>query len=506
MGFKEKWNELVWSFRTEDRYADYESYNHHKRTSGLTSNSTSESRADGIQLNDASSFDEDEDGGHSNGISHSTEGVSETILAWRHIETWTSENHTDLNASLSDPCTRMDISKAEEDLNLSFPPPVRASLRIHDGQEDLDSLTGSGGLFFGLQLMSLDDIVAKTQAWRLIAKKVQLDNENRKNNRLLSSAGGSSSESHRMDSKVSLVETKPGYDKVDGHPQVDPDLEKKLSTSHRLMKQHHHAKPPKAPRQQSCPPGAVQLVYSHPSWIPLITDNAGNHIGVDLAPGPKGVWGQVILFGREFDTKFVLAPHWGDFLLNFVKDLEMGNFWIFNEEDILAGEGELVFFDRKLRKEIPYLQVLTSRAIAHFRSQQKDLPPHPARGMRKTHVSHIVPGQSDRIISTDITNNKLIEEDDDLLGDDMSRTQETIAKDKVESLGEIKVEKRQDKIHELEKKVNKEDQDTSRSKENNDEEGSKQESKKEEAKLSTADDDNNKDGKNLAQDFKEVAI
>lgn len=125
----------------------------------------------------------------------------------------------------------------------------------------------------------------------------------------------------------------------------------------------------------SCPFGWVRHHYSHPGWIPLLTDRAGNYIGVDLDPPTpmakrkdssstqtnglfgshsgvttqqeeeeenadavdegeeesRGQAGQVIAFGREIDEKVVLFPGhsqggWGRFLSSFVDDLERGQF------------------------------------------------------------------------------------------------------------------------------------------------------------------------------------
>jgi cell wall assembly regulator SMI1 len=98
----------------------------------------------------------------------------------------------------------------------------------------------------------------------------------------------------------------------------------------------------------SCPPGWVKNKYSHPGWIPLLSDRAGNYIGVDLDPPTQsisttdsndndeageshGQSGQVIAFGREIDEKVVLFPGhtqggWGRFLSSFVDDIERGEF------------------------------------------------------------------------------------------------------------------------------------------------------------------------------------
>jgi hypothetical protein len=41
---------------------------------------------------------------------------------------------------------------------------------------------------------------------------------------------------------------------------------------------------PQDVRMTSCPAGWVRDTYSHPGWIPLLTDRCGNYIGIDLDP------------------------------------------------------------------------------------------------------------------------------------------------------------------------------------------------------------------------------
>jgi cell wall assembly regulator SMI1 len=118
-------------------------------------------------------------------------------------------------------------------------------------------------------------------------------------------------------------------------------------------------------RMKACPAGWVRSCYSHPSWIPLIKDDQGNYIGIDLDPPPAtpstplsagssagGDWsavaarpGQVIAFGREMDTKTVLFPGWGStsehdaaggwarFLSAFADDLDSGEFGMLGDRE-----------------------------------------------------------------------------------------------------------------------------------------------------------------------------
>lgn len=80
---------------------------------------------------------------------------------------------------------------------------------------------------------------------------------------------------------------------------------------------------------KSIPDGWVRKEYSQRGWIPLIADKAGNYIGVDLNPGEGGSIGQVIVFGRDFDTKVVLwrgdgPGGWATWLASFMDELESG--------------------------------------------------------------------------------------------------------------------------------------------------------------------------------------
>ena len=80
---------------------------------------------------------------------------------------------------------------------------------------------------------------------------------------------------------------------------------------------------------QSIPPGWVRKEYSQRGWIPLVTDKTGNYLGVDLSPDEGGAVGQVIVFGRDFDTKVVMwrgegPTGWATWLAAFVEDLENG--------------------------------------------------------------------------------------------------------------------------------------------------------------------------------------
>lgn len=66
---------------------------------------------------------------------------------------------------------------------------------------------------------------------------------------------------------------------------------------------------------ESTPPGAIELTYSSSGWIPILREEmVANYVAIDIAPGPNGFTGQIISFGRERDSKVVLARSISAFL------------------------------------------------------------------------------------------------------------------------------------------------------------------------------------------------
>lgn len=64
----------------------------------------------------------------------------------------------------------------------------------------------------------------------------------------------------------------------------------------------------------SNPKGFIKPVYTNRLWIPLTTDSGGNHVGLDYDPDTKGSVGQVVRFGRDEDTKRLVAASFDDFV------------------------------------------------------------------------------------------------------------------------------------------------------------------------------------------------
>lgn len=258
-------------------------------------------------------------------------------VSWKRIERWMDSNFPELYECLADPATSADLNELENDLDCSLPLEVRDSYQIHDGQEEGGRPTG---LIFGIYILGLEEISSEWDIWKTAA--IRINEQARLRN---AAAHG----------KQPMAESSTAAQ----HPQRNAWID----------------------RQASVPDGAIQKVYAHPGWIPLCKDNEGNNIAVDLAPGPKGRWGQVILFGREFDRKYVIAPSWASFLAMFADDLESGNIYI--REDLEEAE---FWFTTPSGQLLRYLNVLRGRSERKFRPVRRAPP---SQGSNKT-GSHLL--------------------------------------------------------------------------------------------------------------------
>ncbi|KAL0070633.1 Cell wall assembly regulator [Marasmius tenuissimus] len=184
---------------------------------------------------------------------------------WNKLKLWLSREYPELGDTLNYGILPQDLAQIELQFGFPLPAVVRESYLVVDGQEAESAAGCAEGLFFGLTLLPLEEVLEEWRFWR----------------------------------------------EVDEDPSTGANLQ---------LRQH----------MDSIPPGWIRKDYSQRGWIPLIADKAGNYVGVDINPGEGGVPGQVIVFGRDFDTKVVLyngdgAAGWAKWLANFVDDLENGD-------------------------------------------------------------------------------------------------------------------------------------------------------------------------------------
>jgi cell wall assembly regulator SMI1 len=258
--------------------------------------------------------------------------------SWKKIDRWLEKNYEELWDNLCEGCTINDVNELEHELDCSLPLDVRESLQLHDGQERGGRPTG---VIFGCMLLDCEEIVQEWKNWRTV------------NEEFLSTSSTTIPDEPQPPMKAyggasSSTASPP--------PPVPPQAGNPLWRQELLDK------------QDSQPPRAIQKAYAHPSWIPLARDWGGNNIAVDLAPGPAGKWGQVIIFGRDFDCKYVIARSWSAFLAILADDINSGKVLV--DED--SGDMTLKQFKDA---SPPYLQILRWRVDQkHGRKPPKRRP------------------------------------------------------------------------------------------------------------------------------------
>ncbi len=183
---------------------------------------------------------------------------------WNRLRAWLSNEYPELGDTLNYGILPQDLAQIEMSFGFALPQAIRDSYLCADGQEAESAAGCSEGLFFGLTLLPLEDVLEEYRFWR----------------------------------------------------EVDDDPNTGANARLRDL-------------MDSIPPDWVKREYSSRGWIPLVADKAGNYLGVDVNPGEAGTVGQVIVFGRDFDTKVVMwrgdGTHgWAKWLSGFVDDLEAG--------------------------------------------------------------------------------------------------------------------------------------------------------------------------------------
>ncbi|WP_411349958.1 SMI1/KNR4 family protein [Paenibacillus sp. WLX2291] len=179
------------------------------------------------------------------------------------IGTWMEEIKSILRTELSSledfllpPAGDVEIAQVEQAMNITFPDEWKQLYHTHNGE----SRSGPG-LFFGLQFLSLNEMLSEWKIWS--------------------------------------------------------DLE----SDYQELGDHY-----------SIPSGWVKEQYINRKWIPFCHDGGGNHLGIDLDPDENGVVGQVINFGRDEETKFVIAHNLGEFIHFMRNTVREGNYTVEQED------------------------------------------------------------------------------------------------------------------------------------------------------------------------------
>ncbi|KAJ3789856.1 hypothetical protein GGU10DRAFT_342031 [Lentinula aff. detonsa] len=204
---------------------------------------------------------------------------------WNRMRAWLSREYPELGDTLNYGILPQDLAQIELQFGFPLPAVVRESYLAVDGQEAESAAGCAEGLFFGLFLLPLEDVLEEWRFWR----------------------------------------------------EVDDDPNTGANTQLRDA-------------MQSIPPNWIRREYSQRGWIPLVADKTGNYVGIDLNPGDSGTSGQVIVFGRDFDTKVVLfngdgPAGWARWLASFVDELESGEgFEIGKSEDNSDSEDDVGYY------------------------------------------------------------------------------------------------------------------------------------------------------------------
>lgn len=205
---------------------------------------------------------------------------------WQKIEDWLNETYPELYDELNDGATIDELNSFEDELGgLLMPMEFREFYKHHDGQTRSQR---SAGLFFGMTFLNLETILGEHKIWINVLS--------------------------RLDFIKNIADKK-------------TDTEKGSSSFvHKFKKIFSN--------QKSFPENVIKKCYFNKKWVPFLKDNMGNQLAIDLDPDYKGVNGQIIAFGRDFDTKVLIASSYKEFIGIFVNDLEKGNFNIDNTNSI----------------------------------------------------------------------------------------------------------------------------------------------------------------------------
>lgn len=252
--------------------------------------------------------------------------------SWKRIDGWLEDKYQELWDQLGEGCTQNDINELEHELDCTLPLEVRESLMVHDGQERGGRPTG---VIFSAMLLDCEEIVQEWKNWRTVNEEY-------------------------LSRPSSITSVRAPLKAFDGGASSSSNP---LPTSDQ-NKTNSHWREELINRQDSQPSNAIQKAYAHPGWIPLARDWGGNNLAVDLAPGPAGKWGQIILMGRDYDCKYVVARSWAALLATVADDMNSSK--VFVDED--SSELKLRAFQNA---EPPYFEVLRWRTDQKYGRKQR---------------------------------------------------------------------------------------------------------------------------------------
>lgn len=403
MPFSKLIKEFFYSLSATDKYSDFDSRKSFNRVNKPT-----------VQTSLLYSHQNNSSSVSLTSPTDAEEGVHETRLAWRHIKKWLHRHSPDLNSTLLSPCTESDLNEFQKDLDIRLPKCVQEFFGLTDGQSTFNE-NGCGGLIYGLRLMSINEIAVMTESWRSVHKAILEQQRSPIAEPVLAATESSDLRMKNVapgvkENAKELVMNFPQQNCVPpgsilptyAHSMWIPiitdgvgnciAIDLSLSLSEPLLSSE---------TTPSDTPSASQVRNSAEIRSENLTDDANASVDVVLRDNASESTteehsssqtsenfnrteqkrGQVIIFGRDFDTKYKIADNFGDFLLMFANDLEKGNWELASSsdgEDLVCGsDTELIYVDHVTKKESPYLDVLKHRVtdqwINSLTEEQKEL-------------------------------------------------------------------------------------------------------------------------------------
>lgn len=103
------------------------------------------------------------------------------------------------------------------------------------------------------------------------------------------------------------------------------------------------------------PEGAIKSRVYHDKWMPIGSDGGGNFLAVDLDPGENGKFGQIINYGSDEETFYVIAESLSDLLAFIVKSIENDDFTSEGQDFVSWGYGHDMthLFDQLSQMSLP---------------------------------------------------------------------------------------------------------------------------------------------------------
>ena len=76
----------------------------------------------------------------------------------------------------------------------------------------------------------------------------------------------------------------------------------------------------------SAPDTGIKNDWWNPLWIPITSDGFGNHLCIDLDPGPEGQVGQIITLWHDDAHRAIVAPSFEEWIKEYLNALEKGDY------------------------------------------------------------------------------------------------------------------------------------------------------------------------------------